>query len=136
MPEPLRFGVIGLGRASVGMIPALAQHPNTTLVAAADIRKEPLQKFAQEFGAETFFRAEDLCKSPNVDAVYISTPHQFHAQQAVTAAENGKHVIIEKPMALSLEECDQIIAAADRYGIKLIVGHTASYNPAVKKMRK
>lgn len=132
--QQLRFGIIGLGRASVGMIPALAQHPSTRLTAAADLRPEPLAKFAQEFNAETFRDAADLCKSPNVDAVYVSTPHQFHARQAIMAAEHGKHVIIEKPMALTLGECDAIIAAADRCGVKLIVGHTASYNPAVRKM--
>ncbi len=118
------------------MIPALAQHPRTRLTAAADLRPEPLQKFAQEFGAETFRDAADLCESPNVDAVYISTPHQFHAPHATMAAEHGKHVIIEKPMALTLEECDAIIAAAERHGVNLIVGHTASYNPAVRKMRE
>lgn len=132
----LRFGVIGLGRASVGMIPALAQHPRTKLVAAADIRPEPLKKFAQEFGAETYARAEELCKSPHVDAVYISSPHQYHAEHAIAAAQQGKHIIVEKPMALTLEECDRMVGAAERHGVKLIVGHTASYNPAVKQMRR
>ena len=118
------------------MIPALAQHPSTRLTAASDLRPEPLATFAREFGAETFRDAEDLCKSPKVDAVYVSTPHQFHAQHAIMAAEHGKHVIIEKPMAITLEDCDAIIAAADKHRTKLIVGHTASYNPAVKKMRE
>jgi len=118
------------------MIPALAQHPKVKITAASDVRKEPLQKFAQEFGAETYLDAEDLCKSPQVDAVYIATPHQFHARHAGIAAEHGKHVIVEKPMALTLEDCDAMIGAVEKYGTNLIVGHTASYNPAVKEMRR
>ena len=68
-------------------------------------------------------------------SIYIATPHQFHREHAVLAAEHGKHVILEKPLALTLEDCDAIIAAAERHRIHLIVGHTHAFDPAVRAMR-
>jgi phthalate 4,5-cis-dihydrodiol dehydrogenase len=59
-----------------------------------------------------------------VDAAYIATPHQFHAGRASLAAAAGKHLILEKPMALTLAECDTIIAAVAKAGVHLVVGHT------------
>jgi phthalate 4,5-cis-dihydrodiol dehydrogenase len=133
---PLRFGIIGLGRGSSGMIVALAQHPSARITAAVDLRPEPLERFARDFEVESYTQAEALCASPDVDVVYVATPHQFHAEHVVMAAEHGKHVVVEKPMALTLEECDRMIAAAGRHGVKLVVGHTAGHNPAVKQMRR
>jgi phthalate 4,5-cis-dihydrodiol dehydrogenase len=118
------------------MLPSFLVHPQVTLTAGADLRKDALEKFALQFGAETYQHAEDLCKSANVDAVYIATPHQFHAPHAVMAALCGKHIIVEKPMALTLEDCDVMIAAAERYGIKLLVGHTHSFDPPILAIRK
>ena len=132
----MRFGVIGLGRAGAAMLPALSTHLCSTVVAAADVRKESREQFVRDFQGEVYERAEELCASPNVDVVYIATPHQFHAQHVVAAAEHGKHVMVEKPMALTLKECDAMIVAAQRHGVKLIVGPTASYNPVVRKMRE
>src|SRR5438874_1262855 len=118
------------------MIVALARHPTARIAAAADLRPEPLERFGHDFDIETFTSAEELCASPDVDVVYVATPHQFHAEHAILAAQHGKHVVIEKPMALTLEDCDAMIAAAERYATKLVVGHTAGHNPAVKRMRQ
>lgn len=136
MNTPLRVGVLGLGRGSSGMIVALARHPSVQIAAAADLRPEPLEKIACDFEVATFTRAEDLCACPDVDVVYVATPHQFHAQHVIMAAEHGKHAIVEKPMALTLSDCDAMIAATEKNGVHLVVGHTAGHNPAVKQMRK
>ena len=136
MDAPLRFGILGLGRGSSGMIVALARHPVARITAAADLRLEPLQRFGRDFEVETFTDAEQFCASPDVDVVYVATPHQFHAEHVILAAEHGKHVVVEKPMALTLAECDTMIEAADRNGVHLVVGHTAGHNPAVKRMRQ
>ena len=135
MSRILRLGLIGLGRAATSMLSSFLVHPHVTLTAGADLRKDALEKFALQFGAETYQDAEDLCKSHNVDAVYIATPHQCHAAHAVMAASCGKHVIVEKPMALTLEDCDVMNAAAERYGIKLLVGHTHSFDPPILAVR-
>src|SRR5881394_794243 len=60
-----------------------------------------------------------------------SLPHPFHAEHAITALERGKHVMVEKPMALTLEDCDRMIAAAEKSRVKLMVAHTRSFNPPV-----
>lgn len=132
----LKFGIIGLGRAGSGMMRPLATHPCTELVAVAELRKEARDAFVKEFGGTAYDSAEALCADPNVNALYIATPHQFHAQHAIMAAEHGKHIIVEKPMSLTLADCELMIAAVERTGVKLIVGHTASYNPVVRKMRQ
>ncbi|HWP59974.1 MAG TPA: Gfo/Idh/MocA family oxidoreductase [Candidatus Acidoferrales bacterium] len=141
MPESgnrpvLRFGIVGLGRAATSMLPSLVHHPQVKIAAAADLRKEALEKFKREFGAEVYGNAEDLFRSKSIDAVYIATPHQCHAEHVKMAAAYGKHAIVEKPMALTLEDCDSMIAAAERAGIKLLVGHTHSFDPPILKIRE
>jgi phthalate 4,5-cis-dihydrodiol dehydrogenase len=132
----LRLGIIGLGGATKQMLPSFASHPHVRLTAAADPRAEARDRFATDYGARTYESAEALCDNTNVDAVYIATPHQFHREHAVLAAKAGKHVIVEKPMALSLEDCDAIIAAAEEAGVHMVVGHTHSFDLPIRKMRE
>jgi phthalate 4,5-cis-dihydrodiol dehydrogenase len=132
----LRIGVIGLGRAGAAMVGAMRQHPGIQVTAAADLHRAHLERFQEDFGGLAFNDAAALCACPEVDAVYVASPHQYHADHAVAAAKNGKHVVVEKPMALTLEDCERMIQAAERADVALIVGHTASFNPAVRKMRQ
>jgi phthalate 4,5-cis-dihydrodiol dehydrogenase len=129
------LGVIGLGMAGAVMVRAAARHPGTVLTAAADPQPGPREAFGRDFNARTYADARALCEDPAVEAVYIATPHQFHAEHAVTAAERGKHVILEKPMALTLADCDRIIAAVERAKVHLIVGHTHAFDSGVRAMR-
>ena len=126
--ERLRLGVAGLGRAFTLMLPALKQDDRVALVAAADPRPEARRQFAEEFSARTFASVEELCADADVDAIYIATPHQFHAAHAIRAAAAGKHVLVEKPMALTIEECRAMVAAAADANIQLIVGHSHSFD--------
>jgi phthalate 4,5-cis-dihydrodiol dehydrogenase len=132
----LRLGAIGLGRAAATMLPSLLAHPHVRLVAAADPNPEARARFEADFGGTTYASADALCASPGVDAVYIASPHQFHAADVLTAARNGKHAIVEKPMALTLEDCRTMIDAADRAGTVLVVGHTHGFDPAIACMRE
>jgi len=132
----LHFGVVGLGRAATSMLPSLVNHPQVKLIAAADLRTEALEKFRSEFDAEVYENAEDLFKNKKVDAVYIATPHQCHAEHVIMAATHGKHAIVEKPMALTLEDCDKMNAAVDRAGIRVVVGHTHSFDPPILRIRE
>src|SRR5690348_4170074 len=100
----MRIGVIGLGRAGTMMLRAMARHPDIQVTAAADVHQQHLARFQGDFGALAFDDAAALCASPEVDTVYVASPHQYHAEHAVLAAENRKHVLVEKPMALTLEE--------------------------------
>ncbi|MBM2811935.1 MAG: Gfo/Idh/MocA family oxidoreductase [Chloroflexi bacterium] len=132
----LRFGIAGLGIASTQIIPEFEGRSHLSLTAAADIRKEGRDKFAREFGGETYESIAEMCKSPNVDAIYVCSPNHLHAEHVVAVAENGKHAIVEKPMGLNLEECEAMNAAAERNGTKLLCGHTHSFDPPVRKMRQ
>ena len=132
----LRLGVAGLGRAFVLMRPALAAHAKVQLVAAADAREDARARFAAEFGGRAYASVEALCADANVDAVYVATPHEFHAQNAITAARHGKHVLVEKPMALSLDECHAMIEAARKAGVQLVVGHSHSFDAPIARTRE
>ena len=117
------------------MLPALAQDPRVSIAAACDADGEALEVFVREFQTRPYGALEELCADPDIDVVYIATPHRAHGEHAVLAAEHGKHVVVEKPMALTLEDCDRMIAAAARNGVQLLVGYTHALSPAIQKMR-
>ena len=118
------------------MLPSLLAHPQVRLTAAADPNPAARVRFEADFGGRTYTTAAELCASPDVDAVYIATPHQYHAADVLTAAGNGKHAIVEKPMALTIEECRAMTEAAERNGVVLVVGHSAGFNPSIKIIRE
>jgi phthalate 4,5-cis-dihydrodiol dehydrogenase len=132
----LRLGVAGLGRALSVMLPTFTGDARVALVAAADPRAEARQRFTADFGGKSYESVEDLCADPAIDVVYVATPHQFHAEHAALAARHGKHLLIEKPIALALEDCMAIIAAARSAGVHLVVGHSHSFDAPVKRLRE
>jgi phthalate 4,5-cis-dihydrodiol dehydrogenase len=135
-PGPLRLGIVGLGRAAAQMLPSIAAHPHVVAAAGADPNPAARARFTESFGAPAFEDAEALCARGEVDAVYVATPHQCHAADVAVAAAYGKHAIVEKPMALTLEDCRAMTAAAARSGVALIVGPTHGTDPAVERMRE
>lgn len=132
----LRLGLIGLGGAARQMLPSLVASRHVRITAAADTRPEARERFAAEFGGAAYADAAELCRSRDVDAVYVASPHQFHKEHTIAAAASGKHVIVEKPMALTLAECDAMIDAVERAGVCMVVGHTHGFDPPVAKMRE
>ena len=136
MNDILTLGFAGLGEAATRVLPELVRLPYVKVGAAADLRPNALKTFREEFGGETYASVEEMCQSPNLDAVYVATPHEFHAAHTISAAEAGKHVIVEKPMALSIDECEAMNKAAREHGVKLLCGHTHSFDPPIRKMRE
>jgi phthalate 4,5-cis-dihydrodiol dehydrogenase len=132
----LRMGVAGLGRAFTLMLPTLVADTRVELVAAADPRSEATQRFAVDFGARVYDTVEALCADPAVELVYVATPHEHHAAHVAAAAARGKHVLVEKPMAITLAECRQMIAVTDRAGVYLIVGHSHSFDRPILRTRE
>jgi phthalate 4,5-cis-dihydrodiol dehydrogenase len=132
----VHMGIIGLGGGASDMIPAFVQHPHIELTAAADLDKGQLEKFQGEFHGETYLSAEALCDNPHVDVVYIATPNQFHIEHALIALEKGKHVLVEKPMTLTLEDAEAMIKAAERHGMQLMVNVKHSFDPHIRKIRE
>jgi len=134
----LRLGFVGLGQAVARMFRQyddIAKLPYR-IVAATDPRKHALRAFERQFSGETFGSVEDLCRSKNVDVVYIATPPEMHREQVEVAAAYGKHVVVEKPIALSVEDCDAMIAAAEKGQIKLLAGHTHSFDAPIRRMHE
>ncbi|HEY7316065.1 MAG TPA: Gfo/Idh/MocA family oxidoreductase [Candidatus Binatia bacterium] len=136
MREVLRLGIAGLGVASTQILPPISTLPFIKVTAAADTRTDALAKFRETYKGETFASVEAMCASASVDAVYVATPSQLHAEHAITAANHKKHVIVEKPMALSIAECEAMNQAAEKNQIKLLCGHTHSFDPPVRKIRE
>ena len=134
--QQLRIGVIGLGRAFTLMLPTFVQDRRIKLVAATDPIEVARAQFEKDFDAPTYDSAQALCNDPNVQAIYIASPHQFHADHVCLAAAHGKHVLVEKPMALSLDECTRMINACRSAGVHLIVGHSHSFNAPIKRTRE
>lgn len=132
----MNLGIIGLGGGASQMIPAFMRHPHVNVAAAADIDQGQLDKFSTEYEGKTYLSAEALCQSPDVDVVYIATPNQFHTEHALIALENKKHVYMEKPMTLTLEDAEIMIKSAERNGLRLAVNVKHSYEPRVRKIRE
>ena len=133
---PIKIGVIGLGRAFTLMLPTFMQDPRVQLVAACDPIDSARAQFAQDFAhAHVYTSAEALCQDAQVELVYIASPHQFHAQHCATAAAAGKHMMVEKPMALSLQDCTQMVGAASAANVRLIVGHSHSFNAPILRTK-
>jgi len=132
----LRLGIAGVGVGAAEMLPSIEAMAQIELVAAADINPRILETFRQRYGGKTYDSVEKLCADPDVEAVWIATPNRFHAEHAIVAAEHGKHVVVEKPMAISLEEAANMIEAAARNKVKLLCGHTQSFLPHVRTMRR
>ncbi|HKT18775.1 MAG TPA: Gfo/Idh/MocA family oxidoreductase [Stellaceae bacterium] len=131
----LQLGAAGLGRAFQFMLPAFRGHPRVRLAAAADPRPEARARFSSEFAAPAYDSVEALCRDGNVEAVYVATPHQLHAPHAQLAAQNGKHILVEKPMALGLADCAAMVEAASRAGVRLVVGHSHSFDEPIRRAR-
>ncbi len=126
----------GLGVASTQILPAISKLPFVEITAAADTRETAVARFREQYRAEGFTSIEELCASPNVDGVYIATPNTLHAEHAMTAAKHKKHIIVEKPMAMNLAECDAMNEAAEKEAVKLLCGHTHSFDPPIRKIRE
>jgi phthalate 4,5-cis-dihydrodiol dehydrogenase len=124
----LQIGVLGLSRGFVLMRPTFLADPRCRLAAAADPRAEARAAFQAEFDAPAYASAEELCANPKVEVVYVASPHQWHVEQAILAARHGKHVLVEKPMALSLADCRAMQSAAEAAGVRLLVGPSHSYD--------
>ncbi len=133
--KAIGIGVIGLGRAFTLMLPTFVHDKRIKLVAATDPIAAARTQFKKDFSAPTYDTIEALCANPDVDVVYVASPHQFHADHVCMAASFGKHVLVEKPMALTLDECTRMIEAVRSAGTHLIVGHSHSFNAPVKRTR-
>lgn len=135
-PPPLRIGIAGLGRAFTLMLPTFRADPRVRLVAAADPLPAARAQFERDFGGPVYAEVEALCAQDGIDAIYVATPHGLHAAHAAAALRAGKHVLVEKPMAVSLADCTTMIDAARAARRHLVVGHSHSFDGPYLHARK
>jgi predicted dehydrogenase len=134
----LGWGLIGCGDiAERRVAPALRETRKSALVAVARARADLAADFATRHGARRSYGDwRELLRDPEVDAVYVATPVRFHAEQTRAAAEAGKHVLCEKPMALDVAECEGMLAAARRHRVRLGVAYYRHHYPVVRRLRE
>lgn len=139
MNNAVKWGVIGAGgiadRRTIpeGIMPA----PNSELVAVMDVDEARTKEVAAKYNAPKWYTSDaELLDDPAVEAVYIATPVNVHVQQAVAAAEKGKHVLCEKPLALTLDESQRIVDACKAAGVKLSVGLMMRYHACHQAIRR
>lgn len=130
----MRVGIIGSGAWAGRYGAALQESQKVKLVAVAGGSRAPA--YAEKFGIRLEPSPEALCTARDIDIVAVVCPHGYHAEHTIRAAENGKHVIVEKPMATTVAECDQMIAAAERNKVKLMVAHSRRFFPLVKQAKR
>ena len=117
--QKIRFGLVGCGFISLNHGWAISTLENAELVAVADINPEASRQVAERFGASWYTKYGDLLEREDIDAIAIATPSGLHAEQTIAAAEARKHVIVEKPMSISLKEANQMIRICKENGVKL-----------------
>ena len=134
----VRWGLIGCGDvARKRVAPALRDSALCELVAVSRARSELADSFAREFGARRWSADwHDFLMDYEIDAIYVATPVHLHAEQTIAAAERGKHVLCEKPMALNVAECDRMIAACRANDVKLGVAYYRHFYPAVRRVKE
>lgn len=131
----VRFGLIGCGRVSPRHVQSVQELPDTRLVAVTDVIEPRAQRYARETGAVAYTDYRRMLERTDIDVVTICTPSGLHASMAIDALEAGKHVLCEKPMALSLADADRMIAAARATGRKLCIVLQNRYNPPMQDLR-
>jgi predicted dehydrogenase len=130
MPSPLRVALVGAGNIAAHHLPAYAQfRDRVELVAICDVVEERARTAAAEAGVGAFTDAEAMIRSVACDAVDVCTPPDQHAPVAQAAIDAGKHVLVEKPFALDLEESRALVAAAERAGVTLMVAQNQRFLP-------
>jgi predicted dehydrogenase len=132
----MKVALLGCGWIQDFHARGVLAHPDAELAAVANHREETARAFAKRHGIPRVTTDwEALARDPEIDAVVIATPNALHAPQAIAALRAGKHVLVEKPMAISVAECDEMIAAARGSGARLMVAHCWRFRDEVRAMR-
>ncbi len=133
--QKIRFGIVGAGNIARFHAAAIKNTPDAELVAAATRNAERGQAFVAEHGGSLYADYHDLLARNDLDAVTLCTPPDLHAPMTIDAATAGKHVLCEKPMARTTDECDAMIAACERAGVTLGIIFQSRFESLVRKLK-
>ena len=138
MTKKLRIGIIGTGHfAELCHIPGIQSHGGADVVAVCGRRYERARALADRFAVrDVCLNYQDLCARSDIDAVTIVTPNSEHAEQAIAAFQGGKHVFCEKPLGMTIAQCQEMLKAAELSGRIHQVGFTYRYLYGVQELRR
>jgi UDP-N-acetyl-2-amino-2-deoxyglucuronate dehydrogenase len=131
-----RIGLVGCGRISKSHFDAIRKVDGLSLVAVADIDHERAERAATEQGVPAYRTVDEMLRGADVDIVAICTPSGLHSAQGIVAARGGKHVVTEKPMAISLAQADALVKACDDAGVQLFVVKQNRLNPPIQLLKR
>lgn len=132
----VNVGVIGVGAMGENHVRVYNKMEEANLVAVSDVSERALKKIEKKYGAKGYTEYSELLENPEIEAVSVCVPTTFHHAAVMEAIKHGKHVLVEKPIAFTLEEAEEMIAAAKEAGVLLATGHVERFNPAVKKAKE
>jgi len=132
----VRVGLVGCGVMGRSLANQLRTIEQAELTAACDAVENVAKAFAEEFGVWVTTNLDELLRRDDIDAVLIATPAYLHAEQTIAAARAGKHVFCEKPMALTVEDCDRMIEACRENNVNLMIGQVLRYFPTHAKVKE
>jgi xylose dehydrogenase (NAD/NADP) len=134
--DRLRWGVLGTARIADTVVPGLLKARNSQLVAVASRDVEKAREWAQARGLEHYFGSyDDMLASDLIEAVYIPLPNALHTEWTIRAAEHGKHVLCEKPVATHASQVEELIAAERRHGVKVMEAFMYRFHPQTERLR-
>lgn len=132
----LNFAIVGCGHIAKKHAEAINRAEGAALAAVCDTIPENMEFYKETYNAEAYTDYSELLANKNIDVINICTPSGFHASLAVQGAEAKKHIVVEKPIALLMEDTNAIIEACERNGVKLAVVHPNRFRPAMKKLKE
>lgn len=133
--QKMRFAVIGCGRIAPKHAESIVALEEAELVAVCDVVPEKAQAFADKYGAKPYTSYQEMLEKEAIDVVTIATESDLHAPIGIYCAKAGKHVMVEKPMAMTLESADELIRTCHEAGVKLAVIHQNRFNKSIQLMR-
>jgi len=136
MSAPLGFAIVGCGVIAPFHARAISDLPDARLVGVMDLHEEQAAQCGAEFGVEHFTDLDDVLRRPDVDVVCVCVPSGRHAEVGVRAARAGKHLVVEKPIEVTLEAADRLIAACRASGVQLTVISQHRYDSGVRRLRE
>lgn len=139
MSQPVRFGILSTANIGGRLIPALHRSPAAELVAVGSRTREALEAYWHKFGLAGEVKMVEgyqaLLDDPDVEAIYNPLPNSLHHEWTLRAADAGKHILCEKPFAVTVAECREMIAAAEQAGVVLMEAFMYRHHPATRKIR-
>ena len=137
--EPIRIGIMGLTNRGGYFVEEFHRNvPGAAVVAGMDVRDDHLDRFRDAVGGDVFVTKDyrELVARPDVEAVVVASPDRFHEEQGLAVLEAGKHLVLEKPMAITVEGCDRLLAAHKKAGGVFGLGLTMRYMPMIQTMKR